>query len=387
MSFAELWPPAAEPPTKLGRHRRLSSLAGVHVSPICLGGMSIGDKWGPYGFGAMDKESSFKLLDAFYAAGGNFIDTANNYQDETSEAFLGEWMESRGVREHMIIATKYSTNYKRGRTDIKQQTCYTGNNMKSLHNSVEDSLKKLRTDHIDILYVHWWDYQTSVEEVMNGLHALVMAGKVLYLGITNTPAWLVARANQYARMAYKTPFSIYQGHWNVMARDFEREIIPMARAEGMALAPWDVLAGGKIRSDEQERQRRETGEKGRTIYSHDWERTEAERKVCKVLEEVAQEVGAKSIQAVAIAYVMQKTTYVFPIVGGRKVEHLMDNIAALDVRLGPEHYQKIESAVPFDVGFPVNMTGDGTDYSTGFKNGAVCDLWPRPEAIRPSPPN
>ncbi|KAI0739043.1 aryl-alcohol dehydrogenase [NADP+] [Daedaleopsis nitida] len=372
--------PAPPPPTKLGRHRRLSQLAGVHVSPICLGGMSIGDKWSAYGLGAMDKASSFALLDAFYAAGGNFIDTANDYQDGSSEEFIGEWMAARGVRDQMVIATKYTTNFKRGEKDVKQQTSFTGNNVKSLHLSVEASLKKLKTDYIDILYVHWWDYQSSVEEVMNGLHALVLAGKVLYLGISDTPAWVVARANQYARMACKTPFCIYQGNWNVMKRDLEREIIPMARAEGMALAPWNVLAGGRIRTDEEERKRRETGEKGRTIMTHDWERTEQERAVCKVLEEVAADVGAKSIQAVAIAYVMQKVPYVFPIVGGRKVEHLMDNLAALDIVLTSEHYEKIESAVPFDVGFP----GDGTDYGFGWKAVAQCDLWPAPQAIRPS---
>ena len=106
MSVVELWGPAPPPPTKLGRHRQLSTLAGVHVSPICLGGMSIGDKWAQDGFGAMDKETSFKLLDAFYDAGGNFVDTANGYQDETSEVFIGEWMETRGVRDQMVIATK-----------------------------------------------------------------------------------------------------------------------------------------------------------------------------------------------------------------------------------------------------------------------------------------
>lgn len=103
-----MYSPAPEPPTKLGRYRKLSPLAGVRVSPICLGAMSIGDKWAEYGFGAMDKTSSFKLLDAYYEAGGNFIDTANNYQDESSEEFLGEWMEARGLRDQIVVATKVS---------------------------------------------------------------------------------------------------------------------------------------------------------------------------------------------------------------------------------------------------------------------------------------
>ncbi|EIW58495.1 Aldo/keto reductase [Trametes versicolor FP-101664 SS1] len=381
--MSSLWAPAPPPPTKLGRHRRLSTLAGVHVSPICLGAMSIGDKW-TENLGVSSKESSFALLDAFYAAGGSFIDTANNYQDESSEEFLGEWMDTRGVRDQMVVATKFSTDFKRGRTDIKQHTSYVGNSMKSLHISVEQSLKKLRTSYIDILYVHWWGYDTSIEELMNGLHALVQAGKVLYLGISDTPAWVVASANRYARMSHQTPFAVYQGAWNVLQRDFEREIIPMARAEGMALAPWNVLAGGKIRTDEEEERRRETGENGRTTRGPQWERNETERKVTKVLEQVAAQVGASNIQAVAIAYVMQKTPFVFPIVGGRKVEHLHANLEALDVVLADEHIKQIEGAVPFDLGFPHSMIGDGTDYWFGFKSAGTFDACPLAQAIRPA---
>ena len=114
MPLFDLWAPAGAPPTKLGRHRRLSDTAGLHVSPLCLGGMSIGDKWAEWGMGAMDKTASFALLDAFYAAGGNFVDTANGYQDESSEAFIGEWMEVRGVRDQMVIATKVRCPPSRG---------------------------------------------------------------------------------------------------------------------------------------------------------------------------------------------------------------------------------------------------------------------------------
>ena len=132
------------------------------------------------------------------------------------------------------LALQYTTNYKRGAplSEIPQKTQYVGNSLKSLHNSVNASLKKLRTDHIDILYVHWWDYTTSIEEVMNGLHNLVTQGKVLYLGVSDTPAWIVSKANTYARLTGKTPFVIYQGAWNIMQRDFERDILPMALHEG-----------------------------------------------------------------------------------------------------------------------------------------------------------
>ncbi|OAX31813.1 Aldo/keto reductase, partial [Rhizopogon vinicolor AM-OR11-026] len=314
----DFWVPMPKPSSRLARYRVLSPNAGIHVSPLQLGAASIGDKWEQFGMGSMDKTSSFKLLDAFYDAGGNFIDTANNYQDQSSEEFIGEWAEQRGIRDQLVIATKYSANYQRG-NDAVRQLQYTGNNLKTMHISVDASLKKLRTTYIDILYVHFWDWDTSVEEVMTGLHVLVQQGKVLYLGVSGAPAWVVSKANQYARDHGKSPFVIYQGVWNVMNRSFERDIIPMARSEGLALAPFSVLAGGKLRTDEEEEDRRQTGEKGRTIVNPNWERNETERAMSAALEKVAKEIGAKHITAVAIAYVMQKTPYVFPIIGGRKV--------------------------------------------------------------------
>ncbi|PIL23177.1 transporter [Ganoderma sinense ZZ0214-1] len=378
-----IWPPAPPPPTKLGVYRQLSPLAGVHVSPLQLGAMSIGDKWEQVGMGAMNKESSFALLDAFYDAGGNFIDTANNYQDESSEGLLGEWMENRGIRDQIVLATKYSSFFKRAADDITQKVHYVGNNVKAMHISVEASLKKLRTSYIDILYVHWWDYDTSVEEIMNGLHNLVTSGKVLYLGISDTPAWVVAKANQYARLTGKTPFVIYQGAWSILQRDFERDILPMARSEGLALAPFAVLAGGRIRTDEEEERRRQTGEHGRTIMRPDWERTERERTVCAALEVVQKQVGAKSIQAVAIAYVMQKAPFVFPIVGGRKKEQLDANIEALDIALSEEQIKYLEGVLPFDPGFPTVMVGDGTEHRWLMCAAANFVKWPRQQAIRP----
>jgi len=379
-----LFAPAPPAPSKLGRYRNLSPSAAVNVSPLCLGGMSIGDKWGPFGYGAMDKEASFKLLDAFFDNGGNFIDTANNYQDETSEAFIGEWMEKRNIRDQVVIATKYSANFKRAPSDAYPvRANYVGNHTKSMRISVDASLKKLRTDYIDILYVHFWDFNTSVKEVMDSLHNLVTQGKVLYLGISDTPAWIVSKANQYARDHGKTQFCIYQGSWNVLLRDLEREIIPMCREEGMAIAPWNVLAAGRIRTDAEEQKRRETGEKGRQTWRGDWERNENERKVASVLEEIGKEVGTEHITAVAIAYLLQKTPHVFPIVGGRKVEHLLANIEALGLSLTPEHIAKIESVTPFDLGFPSNIIGTGTTNMFIYANTGTFDRLPVREAIRP----
>jgi len=333
----------------------------------------------------MDKESSFKLLDAYFDNGGNFIDTANLYQKESSERFIGEWAEARGIRDQLILSTKYGFNYKGHDESVSQKVFYVGISAKSLRTSVEQSLKKLRTSYIDIFYVHFWDWQTSVEEVMRSLHILVLQGKVLYLGISNTPAWVVAKANQYARDHALTPFVIYQGAWNVMERSFEREIIPMARSEGMALAPWNVLAGGKIRSDEEEEKRRQTGEKGRTLalVPTPWERNEKEKTVCKALEKVAAEIGAKHITSVAIAYLMQKTPYVFPLVGGRKVEHLLANIEALEITLSNDQIKYLESVVPYEAGYPYNVIGDGQENVSMISAAAAVVKGPVLQPLRP----
>lgn len=221
--------------------------------------------------------------------------------------------------------------------------------------SVRDSLKKLQTEWIDILYVHWWDQTTSVEEVMDSLQILVEQGKVLYLGISDTPAWIVTAANLYARAHGKTPFSIYQGRWNVMLRDFEREIIPMARYFGMALAPWDAMGGGKFKTKSEIQQREARGERLRSILSS--EQSEAEAAMSQALERVAHQHGIESLTAVALAYVMAKAPNVFPLVGGRRIEHLKDNIQALNIRLTASQIEYLESQTPFDVGFPGNFIG------------------------------
>ncbi|KAF9074593.1 Aldo/keto reductase [Rhodocollybia butyracea] len=355
MSIFQTAPP---PPTKLGVLRVLSPNAGVH-------------------------DASFKLLDTYFDMGGNFIDTANNYQDESSEEFIGEWMEKRGIRDQLFVATKFTTNFKRGNDSIAQKANYTGNNLKSMHISVEASLKKLRTSYIDLLYVHWWDYDTSVKEVMDGLHSLVTQGKVLYLGISDTPAWVVSQANEYARSNGKTPFVVYQGLWNVLDRSFERDIIPMARSLGLALAPWGVLGQGKLRTDAEEQRRKESGENGRTMMG-DWQRNEAEVKVSRALEKVAAEVGVGSnIGAVAIAYVMQKTPYVFPIIGGRKIEHLQANVQALKISLSEEQIQFLEGVIPFDAGFPHSLLGDGTKPFIGMMNAMTYQKVQISQPIKP----
>lgn len=194
--MAAFFKSAPEPSTELGRRRILASSAGVRVSPLQLGNMSLGSAWNE-SLGDSDKENAFKVYDAFCEAGGNFIDTANMYQNEEAETWLGEWMVERKNRDELVIATKYTFDYRNhvhggpnGKTANHQ-----GNHKRSMYMSVRDSLVKMQTDYIDILYVHAWDYTTSIKELMDSLEHLVAERKVLYLGVSDTPAWVVAAAN------------------------------------------------------------------------------------------------------------------------------------------------------------------------------------------------
>ncbi|KAJ5966036.1 NADP-dependent oxidoreductase domain-containing protein [Penicillium waksmanii] len=384
--MSTIFAPAPEPATELGRYRILSSTAGIRVSPLQLGAMSVGDAWSSF-MGSMDKESSFKLLDAFVAAGGNFIDTANNYQDEQSEKWLGEWMTARKNRDQMVIATKFTTDYKSYALGKGNVPNHCGNHRRSLNISLRDSLHKLQTDYIDILYLHWWDHTTSIKEVMDSLHMLVESGKVMYLGISDSPAWVVAAANTYAIEQGKTPFSIYQGRWNVMLRDFERDIIPMARHFGMALAPWDAIGSGKFQTKKSLAERAKKGEGLRSLTG-DGSQTEDEVRMSEALAKVAEEHGIESVTAIALAYVMAKAPNVFPLVGGRKVEYLHDNIQALKIKLSQEQIDYLESVRPFEIGFPNNFIGVDprvTGRATGLlAANAQFAFVPAPKPITPA---
>ena len=197
---------APAPNSLLGYHRVLSPKAGVRVSPLCLGTMGFGTNWAD-GLGATEKGTAFEIMDYFYQHGGNFFDTANFYQAGQSEEWVGDWMQARGVRDQMVVATKFTMGYRLTRFGAteKIRSNFQGNHAKSLKLSVDNSLKALKTDYIDILYVHYWDFTTSVEELMNGLHALVLAGKVFYLAISDCPAWVVVKCNSCTLRTVSTP--------------------------------------------------------------------------------------------------------------------------------------------------------------------------------------
>ncbi|KAM0552430.1 hypothetical protein ACHAPJ_007991 [Fusarium lateritium] len=363
------FPQPSSPPTELGMLRVLSSTAGVRVSPLVLGTMSFGQAWGGM-LGQTDKSAVYRLLDAFVEAGGNFIDTANDYQNGTSESWVGSWMKERDNRDQIVLATKYTQDYRHFELPKGRSANFGGNHRRSLHTSVRDSLIKLQTDYIDILYLHHWDYMTSIEEVMDSLHILVEQGKVMYLGVSDTPAWVASTANTYARAHGKTPFSVYQGRWNVLLRDFEREIIPMARNFGMALVPFGVLGGGKFQTEKAVELRNKTDDpvRGGTIPGD--VPPEIYRKASEALAKVAAEQGVESLTTIALAYVIAKGAKcgvhnVFPLMGGRKVEQLYDNMQGLSIKLTHEQINYLEGIHEFDLGFPSNFIGQDPNV-TGF---------------------
>lgn len=209
---------------------------------------------------------------------------------------------------------------------------------------------------------------------------LVQQGKILYLGVSDAPAWIVSAANIYAEQQGKTPFSVYQGRWNVMLRDLEREIIPMARHFGMALAPWDAIGGGKFQTKKQIEERQKNGEGLRSMLGAGQSSHEAI--MSEALEKVAQEHGLTSLAVIALAYVIQKAPNVIPIIGGRRIEHLHDNIQALSVRLTDEQISFLESRIDFDPGFPSTFVGE-SPAATGKSSRMVATT---AQVAYPAPP-
>ncbi|KAG9229665.1 NADP-dependent oxidoreductase domain-containing protein [Amylocarpus encephaloides] len=328
-------PSISAPRSPLSRHRQLSPTASIKVSPICLGAMNFGESQKQL-LGECNKETAFSILDTFKHAGGNFIDTANSYQHGQSEKWVGDWLAARQCRDEMVIATKYTDNFQPHK-QRKIQSNFAGNGSKSLKLSIERSLKWLQTSYIDILYLHWWDYTAGIPEVMHNLNDLVTAGKVLYLGVSDTPAWVVSKANQYARDHGLRQFVVYQGLWNAAMRDFERDIIPMAKDEGMAILPYGSLGRGKFQTEQgfKERERKNPG-RARKVKT-------VNNVVSKVLEELAVAKNT-AVTSIALAYVLHKAPYVFPLVGGRKVDHLKSNFEALEIELSEEEMAKIDRA-------------------------------------------
>ncbi len=320
---------------------RLLGRSGLRVSEICLGAMTFGEDWG---WGA-NKEDSRKLYDTFRAAGGNFIDTANVYTNGSSESFLGEFME--GHREQMVLATKYTLSAP------TEDPNASGNHRKSMYQSVEASLKRLRTDYIDLYWVHIWDRITPVEEVMRGLDDLVRAGKVLYVGISDAPAWWVARANTLAEMRGWTAFAGLQIEYSLIERSVERELVPMAEALGLTITAWSPLSSGVLTGKYKDTVPSEgrLNDESMAAFIPEKERTD---RVVSALLDVAGQVGRSPAQ-VALAWLMQRPNPVIPIIGARKLYQLEDNLASTTLKLEAEHLATLDQASAISLGFPASM--------------------------------
>jgi len=331
---------------------KLLGKTGLRVSELCLGTMTFGEEWG---WGA-SKEESRKIFDAYVDAGGNFVDTANLYTGGTSEKFVGEFL--KGRRERFVLATKYTLNM---RPDDPNGG---GNHRKSLVQSLDASLKRLGTDYIDLYWVHAWDGMTPLEETMRALDDVVRAGKVLYVGISDAPAWIVSRANTLAELKNWTPFAALQIQYNLADRTPERDLLPMAKALDIAVTPWGVLAGGVLAG------KYKTDRPAGARYSKDeaWAETvvtEGSVRIAEAAIRAAKEAGRTASQ-VALAWVRQQPFGVIvPILGAKTVAQLQDNLGCLDFTLGPSQLEKLDAASKVDLGFPHDFLARARPYVFG----------------------
>jgi len=313
---------------------RLLGNSGLRVSELCLGTMTFGETWG---WGAT-KEDSRKQLELFTEAGGNFVDTSVNYTDGTSEEYLGEFM--AGQRNRYVLATKYSLT-----TETSTDPNSGGNSLKSMRWAVETSLRRLQTDYVDLLYLHMWDYMTPVEEVMAGLQQLVQSGKVLYVGFSDTPDWIVAEVNTLAaERGWARPVAL-QIPYSIASRAPERALLPMARHWKMSTLAWGVLGGGVLTG----KYTKENGEPTRMDRAQT-QISERTQNILGVMEAISKESG-RSLAQVAVNWARQQPG-VIPIVAGRTPAHLADNLAAVEWRLSDEQLARLGEVSQIELGFP-----------------------------------
>ncbi len=314
---------------------------GLRVSELCLGTMTFGQEWG---WGA-SREESRRMFDAFAEAGGNFIDTANRYTDGTSEKFVGEFIS--GERARFVVATKYTLST---RPDDPNGS---GNHRKNMVQSLEESLGRLGTDYVDLYWVHAWDPFTPVEETMRALDDVVRAGTVLYVGVSDTPAWAVSRANALAELRGWSPFAGLQIPYSLIERTPERELLPMADALGLTVTPWGTLGGGVLTGKyESPRNRPRDSRSGQETVWGDVYVTDRNIAIAGEVKKIAAEIGRSPAQ-VAIAWARQRVPSCIPIVGARRAAQLKDNIACVDVTLSGAEMQRLDAVSRIDLGFPL----------------------------------
>jgi len=321
---------------------RLLGKSGLRVSEAALGTMTFGDDWG---WGSAKDEAQI-IYDTYREAGGNFIDTANFYTNGTSEEFLGEFI--RGHRESVVVATKYSNAAPGSDPNAA------GNHRKSMMQAVEASLKRLQTHYIDLYWVHIWDEITPVEEVMRGLDDIVRQGKVLYVGISDAPAWWIAQANTLAELRGWTKFVGLQIEYSLNERTVERELVPMAKALNLGVLAWSPLARGvltgKYHGEGKADGGRMTIEGMKEFLPEDQRATP----IISAVKSVSEQTG-RSMAQVALAWLRHQTVPVIPIIGARKVSQLQDNLASLDLELSAEQLKSLDGPSRIELGFPQSI--------------------------------
>ena len=327
--------------------------SGLRVSPLCLGTMTFGEEWG---WGSTVQESE-AILTHFLERGGNFIDTANGYTKGHSEVIIGDYFaRTPGRRDRVVIATKFLTNMYRGDPNGG------GAGRKGIIAACEQSLRRLKTDYIDLYWMHFWDRHTPIEETMRALDDLVRDGKVRYIGFSDTPAWKVAQAQTQALFRGWTPLIALQIEYSLIERTVEGELIPMALEMGLGVTPWSPLRGGvlsgKYRRENAATQKADRGERVTNFLN---ERTYG------IIDELIRIAGELKTTpaAVALAWVQSRPGVASTIIGARRMDQLDQNLAALDVTLTEAHVTALNAASKPTFPFPINMIGGAHGFSHG----------------------
>ncbi|MCB0344473.1 MAG: aldo/keto reductase [Bdellovibrionales bacterium] len=319
---------------------RLLGRSGLRVSPLCLGTMTFGTAWG---WGA-EKDECRKITQHFLESGGNFIDTANYYTGGESESMLGEFLSGR--RQEVVLATKYTLSMQPGNPNAG------GNHRKCMVESIEASLKRLGTDYIDLYWLHIWEDLTPVDEIMRAFDDLVRAGKVLYIGISDAPAWRVSQANTLAELRGWSKFIALQIEYSLLERTPERDLIPMAIEMGLGVTPWSPLGSGILTGKYNDSASPE-GSQRAAIMSD--KLTERNINIAREVSHVAQDSGCTPAQ-VALRWNLNQQGVVSPIIGARTLKQLQDNIDCLKIQITPEQSAQLHDASAIKLGFPHDFT-------------------------------
>jgi aryl-alcohol dehydrogenase-like predicted oxidoreductase len=316
---------------------KLLGKSGLRVSELCLGTMTFGEDWG---WGSSQDESR-QIFETFVEAGGNFIDTANMYTNGSSEKIVGELIAKD--RERFVLATKYSLPNRMMSNEGNPNG--SGNHRKNLIQSLEGSLKRLNTDYIDLFWLHAWDFTTPVEEIMRALDDMVRQGKVMYIGISDAPAWIVSQANTLAYYHGWTSFVALQIEYSLIERTPERDLMPMAHAFEMAVTPWSPLAGGVLSGKyNQQNEQKQSSSRGQEISGRSL-------KIAEVVGQVAEEIGHSSPQ-VALAWLRAQSSSVIPIIGASKLSQFKDNLGCIELTIPSEQLKRLNEVSQIELGFP-----------------------------------